>query len=877
MLVVLAGFVVAPTAQAQPDAGVPPSDAGASDADAGVPPSDAGPSDGDAGTGDAGAPDASAPVQPSRVPPHLVAAPAITLPEGAEPVPPGSGVDLVLTIAADGTVTDASIGTPLREDIDALVLAAAHEMIFSPAMRDGVAVPARIRFRYTLATDEEEEEEEEPAGTGGGGEGEGSGSGAEGSEGTDTATTEGQGEGTEGTATEGTGGTEATEGTTGADETTDEELDDDEVAMYSVTGTVDPPEIGAATRITFRGAELSTVPGTFGDPVRAIQFLPGISRLPFGIPFLVIRGAGLNNTGYFIDGFPVPNLWHFGLGPTVINTAFVERQDFYPGNYPVRYGRFGQGIVSLETNIADDAPLHIELQVDALRAEGRAFIPFDDHRGVVAFAFRRSYYELFLGIASAVSGQRFPSLSYDDYQARIQYRFDDHFSASLFVFGSDDALDNSGTVGSGATSADTNTNINYQFQRAIARFDWHVAESTNVRLSLNLGRDATGFSNRTAGATPQVFLFENFVSALRLDITTQLAPWLHANFGVDAAGTSFGLNITAPTATGLGEYPRPAFDPQLVAIQTRVARGTPGLYGEAVFDFSPVEISLGVRLDLLRYGNYTDIAPDPRLVGHLHFTDDVQLVAATGLFTQPPNVVQTVGTGGNPRLGPQRSWQQSLGLEANLPLGIFARITGFFTYMWDIARFNQIVAMDEQGNPQRIFFVADQQGRSYGMEVLVRRPLGDGFYGSLSYTLARSERVNPGGNWFVFGFDQTHSLSAVASYEFDGWRFGLSFQLTSGRPTSSVCSATYDADANEYDPSFCDRGERLPLFHQLNARIDRDFNIANTVRGSVYIDVQNVYNATNAEGLIYQYDYARSAPLAGLPILGTIGVRAYYE
>src|SRR5262249_6950022 len=129
------------------------------------------------------------------------------------------------------------------------------------------------------------------------------------------------------------------------------ELTDDEVATYSATGTADPPEAGAATRMTFRGAELSQVPGTFGDPVRALQFMPGISRLPFGLPFLVIRGAQLQNTGYFIDGFPVPNLWHFGLGPTVINAAFVQQQDFYPGNYPVRFGRFGQGVVSLETAI----------------------------------------------------------------------------------------------------------------------------------------------------------------------------------------------------------------------------------------------------------------------------------------------------------------------------------------------------------------------------------------------------------------------------------------------------------------------------------------------------------------------------------------------
>jgi hypothetical protein len=628
--------------------------------------------------------------------------------------------------------------------------------------------------------------------------------------------------------------------------------------------------------MTFRGAELSTVPGTFGDPVRALQYMPGISRLPFGLPFLVVRGAQLQNTGYFIDGIPVPNLWHFLFGPTVINTAFVTQQDFYPGNYPVRFGRFAQGIVSLETGLDYGAPLHVEAQVDALRAEARVVVPFDNGRGVVAIAARRSYYELVLGAISAASGQSFPSVSYDDYQARIQYRFDSHFAASLFVFGSDDSLDNSGSVGSGTTSSDTNIGLNYQFQRAILRLDWNV-DQTTVRFTGSVGRDATTFFTRQAGATSQNLSLVNVISALRLDMSSTIRPWLRANYGVDALGTLFNVNLTAPTPTGLGEYARPAFDPQSVPLSAGAAVGSPGIYAEALLDLSPVELSVGVRLEVLRYGTRTDLAPDPRVVGRLHFTPDVTLVAATGLFTQEPQAFQTVGIGGNPRLGAQRSLQSSLGLEMNLPLQIFARLTGFFSYMRDIARMHQTLVQGPDNTTQRVFYSSDQQGRSYGLEVLIRRPLADGFYGSIAYTLARSERVNPGGDWFVYGFDQTHSLNIVASYEIDGWRFGAAFQLITGRPTLSICGASFNADSADYDATYCDRGERLPIFHQLNVRLDRDFNIANTVRGSVYIDVLNVYNAQTPQGVVYQYDYARTAPIPGLPILGTIGIRAYYE
>ena len=91
--------------------------------------------------------------------------------------------------------------------------------------------------------------------------------------------------------------------------------------------------------------------------------------------------------------------------------------------------------------------------------------------------------------------------------------------------------------------------------------------------------------------------------------------------------------------------------------------------------------------------------------------------------------------------------------------------------------------MSTPDGPRRQFFVADEQGRAYGLEVMIRRRIEQGFYGWLSYTLSRSERQVQGGRWVPFGFDQTHVLNLAASYAFDGWRFGGRFQVATGRPT----------------------------------------------------------------------------------------------
>jgi hypothetical protein len=66
--------------------------------------------------------------------------------------------------------------------------------------------------------------------------------------------------------------------------------------------------------------------------------------------------------------------------------------------------------------------------------------------------------------------------------------------------------------------------------------------------------------------------------------------------------------------------------------------------------------------------------------------------------------------------------------------------------------------------------------------------------------------------------------------------------------------------------------DRNPFFHRLDVRLEKRWDIRD-FHLTLFIDVQNVYNATNREGVSYSYDYSQSADISGLPILPTIGVR----
>ena len=124
---------------------------------------------------------------------------------------------------------------------------------------------------------------------------------------------------------------------------------------------------------------------------------------------------------------------------------------------------------------------------------------------------------------------------------------------------------------------------------------------------------------------------------------------------------------------------------------------------------------------------------------------------------------------------------------------------------------------------------------------------------------------------------QHHTQNAVASYRWaSGWETGLRFRLVSGNLTTPVEEATFDADWGQHRPiQGAVRSERQPLFNQLDVRVEKSW-VFKTWQFAVYLDVQNIYNSTNAEFTIYDYRFRESAPVPGIPFLPTFGFQGSF-
>jgi hypothetical protein len=95
----------------------------------------------------------------------------------------------------------------------------------------------------------------------------------------------------------------------------------------------------------------------------------------------------------------------------------------------------------------------------------------------------------------------------------------------------------------------------------------------------------------------------------------------------------------------------------------------------------------------------------------------------------------------------------------------------------------------------------------------------------------------------------------------------------SGSPFAPVRSAVFDAQSGVYVPIYGPRDQRLATFHQLDVRVDKTWTF-DVWKLNLYLDIQNAYNRGNQEGTSYNYDFTRSQPLTGLPILPILGARA---
>jgi len=628
------------------------------------------------------------------------------------------------------------------------------------------------------------------------------------------------------------------------------------------------------TRRSLERRELTTVPGTFGDPLRVIQNLPGLARSPWASGLLLIRGSNPNDSGVFVDGHWIPLLYHFLGGPSILNAEFLDSIDLYPGGYPARFGRYSGGIIEVNTRPTASDGFHGSAKIDLLDTGVYLRAPITDDVTFAA-AGRRSYIDAILPLVlpKPDPGDTLVVVPvYWDYQARLDVALPDRGKLTLSAFGSDDKLEILRSTAETAAEFDLDTHIG--FHRLRIGYVRPIGPTLKLTLSQIFGIDELRLNAGDQTATE----LTNKSAGTRVRVSGDVAEDLTLDTGLDLdyRDTFYDLHIANNRDFHqLGTQ---------VDIPPELIQRTIDVYGLGAY----LELGWAVlpRLRLipsLRFDSYllngkVRSSFDPRMVVRWKATDDTTLKAYVGMFHEPPSPETLDAVYGNTNLGIQSALHSGVGVEQKVGKRVTLDAELYYNWRWDFATFTDEVVRRDDGTLRRLNFDNLAVGSSYGLEILIKHEVTDRFYGWISYTLSRSVvRRIPDDPLVPQAFDQTHNFIGVASWRFaDGWEAGLRFRLTTGRPITPVIGATFNADTNAFTPVNGDsRSARRDTFHELDVRIDKTWTF-DTWQIGVYVDVINVYNAENAEATQYDYRFQHTAPVRGVPIVPTLGVKGQW-
>jgi TonB dependent receptor/TonB-dependent Receptor Plug Domain len=561
-----------------------------------------------------------------------------------------------------------------------------------------------------------------------------------------------------------------------------------------------------------------------------------------GLPFFYVRGAPPADTGYFVDGVPVPTLFHIGPGASIVPGALVDHVDFFPGAAPARYGRFVGGIIAGQTT--DPSPVaRGEASVRLFDASAFVETPVGPSSSVLV-AGRYGYPNLLLSIFAPTL-----SLHYGDYTFRWTQTLTDSDRISLFALGAYDHEED---------SSEDLVPINSQFQRIDLRYD-HKWTTGSLRVATTFGYDRTS-GNVPASVAETV---ESTSARVRLELALRLGAGAELSAGADASALhyAYGVDQEPVESAGPGASPGSSATATSPVGNEEVA----GAYADVTLHVLPgVDLVPGARVDEYHPSSglpgAAAFAFDPRFAARVALSRSVTWVTTMGLAHQEPSyVVPIPGLRIIPTAGLQKVYSIAESAELRLPWSMKARLTGFYDVDRNVSDF-----VATCGASLECTSVTGVDGSTYGLELLVERALTRRLGGWLSYTLSRAERVLESQR-YLSPFDRTHVLSAVVHYDLgNGYSAGVRGTYYTGRPDLAPNAPLEESSQH-----------RLPDYYRFDARLDKRWDLG---RREWLTVVAEFFDATlTKEAVDYKCNFlarvctAESIGPIALPSLGLEG------
>jgi hypothetical protein len=617
---------------------------------------------------------------------------------------------------------------------------------------------------------------------------------------------------------------------------------------------------------TLTQKEFLKAPGAQEDPVRAVQNLPGVANQAFSAQ-IVIQGSEPDDTRYSINGHEIPLIFHFAGLTSVVTPTAVDEVEFLAAGYGPEYGRALGGIINLKTQKPKTERWFGEGFIDITKLGALTQGPINEKSSLLLSA-RISYFgQIFERVAEDMDDFSVTTApEFQDMYLNYNYKLSEKEEFSFLAINSRDELSLILKEGDDPNIEGNLSNVT-TFFRLIPRYTKKLSETSLLDVSVAYGGDNLNFN-----IGDRFFDLKSEVITHRTDLSFQSSPKLSHNLGLDLQWRKFNLDIQVPRGNEGG------------GVNSTRSQNT-----FAVINGDSSELALYLRntykanqkltlVPNLRWEYFSSTEQAyfmPRLNTSYTLSDSLMLNLAAGLYYQGPQNGENSDEFGNPKVKAEKSTHFFTSLAKDFRKGsrdgLKMELGVFYKVLDDL-----IVSTSEQlGDGTAKVNDNDGEGTVEGIQLQASYKFKE-LQVVTSYTYLKSRRRDPDNGTYPSEFDQTHNLNLIAAYDLARWSFSSRLRFVTGGPYTPIVGGIFDSDNDVYAPI---RGafysDRFDDFFQLDFRVDRKF-IYRTWILSGYLDIQNLTNSKNGQGLSYNYDFSESQNTTGFPFLPILGLRGEF-
>lgn len=648
-------------------------------------------------------------------------------------------------------------------------------------------------------------------------------------------------------------------------------LTEESTSLQEVEVTASPfsktPESPVSLR-SIGANEIRRNPGGNRDISKVIRSLPGAATVPSFRNDIIIRGGAPNENKYYLDGIEVPNINHFQTqgssgGPVgLINVDFIEEVDFYSGAFPANRGGALSSIFEFRQKTGRSDKLTFNGIVSATDIGATLEGPVNSQSSFI-FSLRRSYLQFLFKVL------QLPFLPiYNDYQFKYTYKLSDKQRLSIISLG---ALDNFSLNTDANETEEQRYILNYlpvseQWNYTIgARYEYFRDNGFyTLVLSRNmLDNRATKWAGNDESNPENLLLryqSQEMENKLRLEDYRYLPQGYTLSYGLQYEYAKYRVDNFARLVAGNEAITQ--------NFQSDLNLSKWGLFGQLNSEFFNKElvVSAGFRADATDYSDNTDKLWEqlsPRLSASWNFIPSWSINMNVGRYYQLPSYVvlgyrqsdtnELVNRANGIRY--IRSDHAVAGVEYTPGKTSKISLEGFYKWYSDYPfLLDDSISLANLGADFGVIGNSPaaplSTGRAYGVELLAQQKLAKTIYGTLAYTLVRSEFSGPDGKLAPSSWDFRHIVSLTGGKRLPrNWELGGRFLLSGGAPytpyniEASILARNWDLIGQGIPDFRRLNSERLRPFHQLDLRIDKKYFFPKWSL-NVYFDVQNAYGYT---------------------------------